>query len=47
MVKLRTYLSFGFSVERKRPPKESKTTKTPSKFFVVIKEIIQKCHLKS
>ncbi|MBP3763123.1 MAG: hypothetical protein J6I49_04480 [Bacteroidales bacterium] len=46
MIRFKTNLSFDISLERKRQTVETKKTKTISKFFVVINEIISKRLLK-
>jgi len=47
MIHLKTKLAFDVSLERKPQTTVKRSTKSISKLFVVIKEIIQKRHLKS
>jgi hypothetical protein len=47
MIKFKTSLSFGFSLERMQKVSETKVTKSISKLLVVAKEIVKKRLLKS
>lgn len=47
MINLKTNLSFGISLERKHRVEMTKETKSISKLFVIVKEVIRKRLLKS
>ena len=47
MIKFKTNLSFGFSLERKQKVAETKVTRSISKLLVVAKEIVKTRLLKS
>lgn len=47
MIRLKTKLSFDISLERKPHVFVTRSTKSISKFFVVVKEVIRKRLLKS
>ena len=47
MINLKTNLSFGISLERNHRAAMTKETKSISKFFVVVKEVIRKRLLRS
>ena len=47
MIRLKTKLAFDISMERQPRQYAKRSTKTISKFFVVVKEVIQKRLLKS
>ena len=47
MIRLKTNLSFGFSLERKPQTTETKVTRSISKLIVVAKEIVKTRLLKS
>ena len=47
MIKLKTKLAFDISMERQPQTNAKRSMKSNSKFFVVVKEVIQKRLLKS